>query len=36
MLKGLRRFGERIDRVEERVNGLETRLPLKDKEPPAT
>jgi hypothetical protein len=36
MLKGMRRFGERIDRVEERVNGLETRLPLKDKEPPAT
>lgn len=30
MLKGLRRFGERIDRVEERVNGIEQRLPPKD------
>jgi chromosome segregation ATPase len=35
MLKGLRRFGGRIERVEERVDGIEVRLSLKDKEPPA-
>ena len=34
MLKGLRRMGERINRVEERVNGIEGRLPPRDKEPP--